>query len=420
MNTYPNMATVTQQFPRPTVGALDEAVHAALAGAFPSGERFFGKRIAVAVGSRGITGIAAITKTVVAFLRDHGAHPFLIPAMGSHGGGAEEGQRKLLAEYGVTPEAIGVPLDTDLTTVCLGETPEGFPVYFSRVAMESDGVLLINRVKPHTDFRGEVESGLCKMITIGLGKIDGANAMHSRITHWNHDQIILPITRLALQTAPIVGGLAVVENAYHETALVEFVLPANFEERDKALLAQARTLMPSLPVEQADVLLIDQIGKNISGAGMDPNIAGRWFRINSIWQDKPNFTRICVLGLTAETEGNAVGIGLADFCNRRVVDAMDRDITYLNAVISRNTVNAHLPMVFDTDRAMMAMVTQSMGAGITPETMRIVRIPNTLDITRIQVSEPLIDELKIHPQVASISVPEAMVFDAMGNLPFLQ
>lgn len=211
-----------------------------------------------------------------------------------------------------------------------------------------------------------------------------------------------------------------VENAYHETALVEFVLPANFEERDKALLAQARTLMPSLPVEQADVLLIDQIGKNISGAGMDPNIAGRWFRINSIWQDKPNFTRICVLGLTAETEGNAVGIGLADFCNRRVVDSMDRDITYLNAVISRNTVNAHLPMVLDTDRAMMAMVAQSMGAGITPETMRIVRIANTLDITRIQVSEPLIQELKTHPQVASISAPEVMVFDAMGNLPFLK
>ena len=416
MRNYPRVAVVEQTFPRPRVDSLEDPISQAFASGCLSNIPLDGKRIAIAVGSRGITNIAMLVKIVVGFLLHRGAEPFLIPAMGSHGGGTEEGQRHLLAEYGVTPENIGVPLNTDLTTVCLGTTDEGFPVYLSKTALEADGIILINRIKPHTDFHGEIESGLCKMITVGMGKIDGANALHSRITEWTHDQIILPIARKILEKANILAGIAVLENAYHETATIEIIPARDIESREKELLAEARTLMPSLPVARGDVLIVDRLGKNISGAGMDPNITGRWFKINSIWQDKPYFTRIAVLGLTSETEGNAVGIGLADFCSRRAVDAMNRDITYLNAIISRNTVNAYLPLTFDTDQELLQKAFLSLGAGVTPENVRLVRIQDTLNITRIVVSESLLSESRNNPQVASISGLQEMKFDAKGRL----
>ena len=416
MRPFPRVAIAEQTFPRPKIQSLEQPVADAFISGCLAAIPLQNKKIAVAVGSRGITDIAAIVKIIVAHLKKRGAEPFLIPAMGSHGGGTEEGQRRLLADYGITPENIGVPLNTDLTTVCLGTTEEGFPVYVSKVALQADGIILINRIKPHTDFHGEIESGLCKMMAVGLGKIEGANALHSRITEWKHDQIILPIARYVLENVEILAGVAILENAYHETAMVEILPPEKVIAREKELLEQARSLMPSLPVERGDVLIIDKIGKNISGAGMDPNIAGRWFRINSLWQDKPYFTRIAVLGLTPEAEGNAVGIGLADFCSKRVVDAMNREITYLNAIISRNSVNAFIPMYFDTDAELLQKAFLSLGAGSTPENARLVRIPDTLNITRIMVSESLAPELRNHPQVSGISNLCEMEFDLEGNL----
>lgn len=417
MQDFPRVAVVEQTFSRPQISSIGEEIRKPFASGMIPDSRVAGKRICVAVGSRGITDIAKIVKTVIACLKERGAEPFMIPAMGSHGGATEEGQRILLADYGVTPEAMGVPLDTNLETVNLGQTAEGFPVFTSKSAHESDGVILINRVKPHTDFRGDLESGLMKMIAIGLGKIDGANAVHGRIHLHRHDQIFVPIAREVLKQNKILGGLTILENAYHETAAMEMVLPENFETREKELLQQARELMPSLPVEKGDVLIVDRIGKNISGPGMDPNITGRRFSIDARWQEKnPHFTRLAVLGLTKETEGNAVGVGLADFCHKRIIDEMDRDITYLNGIISRNPINAALPLYFETDRQMLSNCFRSLGDGTTADNLRLVRIHDTLSLTRIVVSASLARELPSHPQVSKVFDLQELAFDAAGNL----
>jgi hypothetical protein len=416
MTEFPKLALIEQTFSRPVVNAVEPLLLAPFeSGLIPRG-KLQDKKICLAVGSRGITNIHSMVKTIVTALQDYGAHPFILPAMGSHGGATESGQRSLLAGYGITEDAMGVPIVTDLETLKLGETPEGFPVYTSKVAFESNGTILINRVKPHTDFTGDIESGLMKMITVGLGKVQGADALHGRIHRHRHDQIILPIARAVLDQGNLLGGYTVVENAYHETARVEFVPPPHFEEREKELLAEARALMPSLPVTQADVLIVDRIGKNISGPGMDPNITGRRFGINSLWQEKnPDITRILVRDISDETEGNAVGVGLADFCHRRIIDKMDRTITYFNAIISRNPINAAIPPYFDCDRELLENTFISLGEGLLPRDVRLIRIPDTLNITQILVSQSILPELANHPQISKIHDLKMIEFDDNGD-----
>lgn len=416
MNRFPRMAFVEQEFPRPQVENVEEAVRQELDRRLFSKQSLRGKHIAVAVGSRGITAIDRITRTALDLLKAQGAEPFLIPAMGSHGGGTEEGQLHILADYGITPQAMGAPIHSALETVPLGETAEGYPVYMARTAYEADGTILINRIKPHTDFHGAVESGLLKMIAIGLGKIEGALTFHSTTFDHPHSEMILSIGRAALNTGKILGGISLLENACHETAAVEFVLPQNMEAREKELLPQAKTLMPSLPVENADMLIVDYIGKNISGVGLDPNITGRSYRINARWQDSPNITRIIVLDITDQTDGNAVGIGLADFCSQRVLERMDRRKTNLNALVSRNVICANIPPYYDTEREMMEQAMISLREGTNAANARILRIENTLELSRIQASEALLPELEKHPNVRNIGPLEKMRFDAAGAL----
>ncbi|MEW6234568.1 MAG: lactate racemase domain-containing protein [Candidatus Omnitrophota bacterium] len=416
MTQFPRMAVAIQQFDRTKVQSTDAALAQTFAEAEFSTLPLQGKKIAVAVGSRGISSIAAIVKNTVETLKRAGAIPFVIPAMGSHGGGTEAGQAGLLANYGVASDRIGAPVDASLETVPLGETPDGVPVYIARSAWQADGVILINRIKPHTDFHGDFESGLMKMIAIGLGKIHGANAFHSRTHLFPSSEMIRSIARVVLAQGKVLGGVAILENAYHETARLEWVPASRMEEREKVLLPEAKKLMPSLPVEKADILLIDEIGKNISGTGLDPNITGRCYRLNSVWQEKPDITRIVALDLTDDSHGNAVGIGLTDFCHRRIVDKMDRMATYLNAIISRNTPNAAIPMYYDNSRELLEHVMLSIGESVRPEQMRLLRIRNTLDIERILVSEALVPELRNHPQIASLSELREMEFDSRGDL----
>lgn len=412
---FPRFAVVKQHYPSTKIESIEEAVARQFETSTIDFQRLANRSIAVTVGSRGIDRIDELTRAVIQKLQSYRAKPFIVPAMGSHAGGTAEGQEKILADYGITEATMGVPVVSSLETVYLGDTENGIPVYIDRHAWEADGIFVMNRIKPHTDFTGVVESGLMKMITVGLGKVEGAKTFHSRTDVHKYDDIIRRVARITLQKAKIVAGLAVLENPYHKLAEIELIPPENIEDRETQLLRRARELMPSLPAETLDMLIIDRMGKNISGVGIDPNITGRRYQINRHWPTVPNITRIIVLDLTEESEGNAAGIGLADFCGKRIVEKMDKRITYLNAVTSRNTVCSNIPLHFDTDREMLEQAFISIGSK-PPEQARILRIRDTLNLIDIEASEALLPHMKQFFPVIYVGEPRELQFDERGDL----
>ena len=415
MTELPRVALVEQDFPRPTLTSISEKMAQSFEDARGELPRLAGKEVAVAVGSRGLTNLAEIVEAALALLKKHGAEPFIVSAMGSHRGATDEGQTKILADYGITTERMSVPVRAHVNTVHVGQTPDNIPVFLDQTALEADGIVLINRVKPHTDFHGEVESGLLKMTVVGLGDIRGAETFHRSALTLPPDHLIQSIARVAFEAGNILFGIAILENAYHETADLELIPAVRILEREKELLFAARKLMPSLPVEQLDVLILDQIGKNISGAGMDPNITGRRFHVNRRWQEQPEITRIVVLGLTELSGGNATGIGLADFCSRRAVEQMDRAVTYLNSMTSQHTVASHIPLYFDSDRETIEHAASTSGSR-EPDDLRLIRIHDTLSLGRFEASQALIPQLQRHPRVTAISSLKDMSFDTKGRL----
>jgi len=418
---FPRVALVEQTFPRPQVESLQVSIAEPLKSGLIPLEKLKDKNIAVGVGSRGITRIAEITRVTVQALQSLGAKPFIFPAMGSHGGGTAEGQLKVLAGYGVTEDSIGAPIHSSMETVQLESTEDDIPVFFDKNAYNSDGVILINRVTRHADFDGEIESGLHKMVTIGMGKNEGASACHSRSSLFPYEYVIRSVARKKLETGKILGGVAILENAYHETARVEVIEASQFEKREVELLREARRLMPSLPVDSADILIVDRIGKNISGSGMDPKIIGRRGTINTRRQDKPDITRIVALDLTEETDGNCTGLGWADLCVSRLVNKIDRKTSYANATACRNLMGFHIPIYFDTDQETIQNALVSLGSLVKPENARLLRIRDTLSLSNIFVSESLLPEVKDHPNVTQVNELQEMVFDETGNLiPFTE
>ena len=411
----PRVATVEQQFPRPQLESLEEHVTQSLRTSSLTPTQVEGRSIAIAVGSRGITGLDRIVRCVVEILRERGAEPFIVPAMGSHGGATSEGQAQILLNYGIS-EDLGAKVVSSMESVHIGNTVDGVPVQIDRAAFESDGIILINRIKPHTDFHGEIGSGLLKMMAVGLGNTDGAREFHTWVGRLEHEHLLRSRAGLILDTGKILVGLGIIENAYHETADVKLVEASQILNSEPVLFKQAGELMPSLPVKDLDLLIIDRIGKNISGTGMDPNITGRWFDVTSIWQENPRVTRIVVLGLEEASYGNAIGIGLADFCTSRVVEKMDPQITYTNAIVARNTGTARIPITFATDRETIEQAVLSLGAGLHARDIRLIRIQNTLSLATIVASEALIEELRINPQVSSVARPAEMTFDPEGTL----
>jgi hypothetical protein len=336
--------------------------------------------------------------------------------MGSHGGGTPEGQQKILENYGVSSEAMGAPIAATVETTGLGESADGVPLVVDSEAFRSDGIVLINRIKPHTDFRGSVGSGLMKMVAVGLGNVKGASSFHSWVRKLGQEKLIQIRARALLETGKLIGGVALLENAYHETAHLELTPAEGLIEREKELLEEAKGFMPSLPVEELDILVVDQVGKNISGTGMDPNITGRWFRSSATWQETPDVKRIAVMSLTAESGGNAIGIGMADFCTDKVVSQMDTSITYLNVLTSQNVIAARLPIHFATAKETIARAMMSLGADCTAENVRMIRILDTLNLTRVEASESLIPELETHEGVSQVSAARAMEFAEDGSL----
>ena len=380
-----------------------------------------GARIAIGVGSRGITHLAEIVAAVLDQLRAAGAQPFIIPAMGSHGGATPEGQREVLGSYGITEAAMGVPIRDSLEVREVGRSADGVPVFCSTEALAAEGIVLINRIKPHTDFFGTLGSGLLKMCVIGLGKRTGATAMHLAATQFGYERVIRGMAAVLLQNAPVLGGVAILENQFHDTARLLVVPREEMETAEDALLAEARALMPLLPFDEIDLLIVDRIGKNISGAGMDPNVINRSIHgYNSLpmrdGQPAPFIRRIFVRGLTPETHGNAIGIGMADATTTRLVHATDARATNLNSLTALTPQSAKIPIAFDTDREAIERMLASLPLP-DPHAARIVRIADTLSLAELEISEPLWCEVRTRPEFTALSEPCEVAFDAQGDLP---
>jgi hypothetical protein len=373
-----------------------------------------GGSVALTVGSRGIVGIARIARAAVEALRGLGFQPFIVAAMGSHGGGTEAGQRALLAELGVTEAAVGCPIRAEMETVTLGSNSFGLPIHFDKNAFEADGIVLLNRIKPHTSFTGRIESGLLKMLTIGLGKREGAAQVHK--LGLPGLKVLLPeVGAFLLGRTPVALGIALLENARERTARVVTVEPEDLLEVEPKLLDEARSLMARLPFEQIDVLLVGELGKNYSGTGMDPNVIGRQ-RVETMPDlQRPVITRLAVLDVSAETRGNGLGVGLADLTTERLVAALDPTPMRVNSLTSNFLTRARVPLALPTDRDVIEACLATCWR-IDPREARVVVIPNTLELTTLWVSAPLADEVDSSPALAFESEFLPWPIDQQGAL----
>ncbi|MCX5733827.1 MAG: DUF362 domain-containing protein [candidate division NC10 bacterium] len=370
-----------------------------------------GARIAITAGSRGIHNLVKMTRAAVDTVKALGGQPFVVPAMGSHGGATDEGQKGLLAELGISEAAMGCPVVSSMQVEEIGRTPSGHPVYLDRNALHSDGIIAINRVKLHTIFRGDVESGLCKILAVGLGKHTGAKQIHRVGTQ----PFMVETARVILATAPILAGVAVLENSLDETMEIHVVPRERFEATDAALLKRCWQIMPRVPFDPLDVLVVDEMGKNISGTGMDTNVIGIGGRVaGKMMMGSPVVDAIVILGLTPETHGNANGIGLADLTTRRVVDSIDYKSTYTNVMTTRLWSAGRLPLILETD---LEAIEAAVGE-IPLEHVRFVRIRDTLHLEELEISEALLPEAR-KAGLASLGDPQPLEFDNTGRVrPF--
>ena len=416
---YPRMMVIRQHFDAPTLHDVPGAIRQELA-KLPLSTRIRpGDSVALTVGSRGIANMALIIKILVEELKAQGAKPFIVPAMGSHGGGTAEGQRAIVEAYGVTEDFTGAPINATMEVVQVGSIEDGIPVFFDKYAHEADHVAIVARIKPHTDFSGEIESGLHKMMLIGLGKHRGASLYHQAFAHYSFDNIVRSVGQAVIENCNILLGLAIVENQYDETALIKAVAPEEFLKCEKELLIVAKKLIPRLPFQQVDLLIVDQIGKDISGTGMDTNVIGRKDYLYPCSEEVfPKVTRIYVRDLTRETHGNATGIGIADYTHTRLVNKTDFDSTYINCLTGDNPKAAAIPVHYDKDRKVLDVALKTVGY-VKPENARVIRIRNTLDLKEIMVSEAYQAEMKGRDDLEIIEPVQEMSFGEDGNLlPF--
>ncbi|MFN4261201.1 MAG: lactate racemase domain-containing protein [Gemmataceae bacterium] len=415
---YPKIVRVQQHFDRPCVNDVAQAVREQLETIDLRRSIRPGQSVALTAGSRGIANIPLVLRTVVEELKKIGAKPFLVPAMGSHGGGTAEGQREILESYGITEAYVGAPIRASMEVVSLGTTSEGFPVVLDRYAAEADHIGVIARVKPHTGYHGPIESGLMKMMMIGLGKHAGALTYHRILLEYPFDQVVRGVGQVVRQRAPIRFGLALVENAYDETAHVRAALPEQFEPVEEECLVLAKRWLAKLPFREADLLIVDEIGKDISGSGMDTNVVGRKraFRQQQI-DNQPQMRHIFVRGLTERTHGNAAGIGLADFTTRRLVEKMNYKATIINCLTAGYPEGAFVPVYLDNDREVIDAALAIIGHR-PPESARILRIRNTLCLEEVEISEACLDQPR-QTEFTPLGSAQSLAFNAQGDLPYL-
>jgi len=415
---FPRMVEVRQKLPSQKLNDYISAIREELKKKKLHKKIKPGWRIAITAGSRGIAHYAEILATVVEEVKKAGGKPFLVPAMGSHGGATPEGQLEVLKSLGITPETVGAPIYSSMEVDEIGKLENGAPVYMDRIALKADGIIVVGRVKPHTDFKGKIESGLMKMMAIGLGKQKGAEMIHWYQSEGYH-KLIPAAARLIMKKTPILLGLAVVENAYHEIAIVKALEPDEIEKEEMKLLEKAKELMARLPFKEIDVLIVEEIGKNISGVGMDTNVTGRFWLPGESDPRAPKIKKIVVLDLSEETHGNAIGIGLADITTKRLVSKIDYDATYVNCLTQGSTETAKIPPFLPNDRDAIATALRTCGP-IDPRKAKVVRIKNTLELERFWISESLVELVKSDPELSKrveiLSEPREMQFDVLGTL----
>ena len=408
----PKMVKIKQTFNDEKLDNVDEVLQEAL-----QQERIRetvkpGMEIAVAVGSRGVDQIVEVTARTISFLKELGATPFIVPSMGSHGGASAEGQTAVLAHLGVTEESVGAEIRSSMEVVEIGKLPNGLPVYIDKLASKADGIVVINRVKPHTAFRGTVESGIMKMIAIGLGKQKGAEACH-QLGFEHMGKHIIEMSTMILEKTPVLFGVATIENAFDKVARVEVLLPDEIEVKETELQKLAKQLLPKIDFKNIDVLVIDEIGKNISGDGMDPNITGRY--PTPYAHGGPEVNKMIVLDLTHETEGNANGVGTADFTTQRLIDKTDWAATYANGLTSTVVAPTKAATTLANDRlALKAAVKTCNILDFTK--VKMVRIKNTLELSEIEVSEALLSEVAKNENLTQVTDLYELTFDKDGNL----
>ncbi len=409
----PKMVRIRQNFPRPKLADIPQAVREALGHPQILGRIKRGDRVAVTAGSRGIANIALILREVVANLKAVGAEPFIIPAMGSHGGATAEGQVGVLQRLGIREETVGAPIYASMDVVHLGDSAGGIPVYFDKVAAtKADATVVVGRVKPHTSFRGAFESGLAKMIAIGLGKQKGAEICHAAgPVHMSPR--IEDVARAAIAKANVIFGVGILENAYDETLKIVALPREEILAQEPELLREARANLPQILFPDYDVLIVDEIGKNISGLGMDTNIINRFPTLAV--KCEPTLQRIVVLDITEESHGNVHGLGLADVCTRRVFEKIDFTQTYPNPLTSRVPEASKIPMVMPSDRLAIQAAMQTC-CDVDYNKIKMVRIKNTLKLDEILISEHLLAQARLDSRIEIVRDPQPMRFTESGNL----
>lgn len=407
----PKFYKVKQNFDRPKITDIESEVRTAIINHGGLDVIEEGQQIAITAGSRGIANIALIIKTITELVKEKGGKPFIIPAMGSHGGASAEGQIKVLESMGITEEYIGAPINSSMEVVEIDRTKNDLPVYIDKYANEADGIIVLNRIKPHVAFRGKYESGVVKMITIGLGKQKGAEICH-RLGFGKMAESLEEIALKIAEKKKIIMGIGILENGYDETCEIVPMTKHEIFNKEPELLDRAKAMLPKIYFDKFDVLVIDEIGKNITGTGMDTNIIGRYHTPYA--SGGPNITKIVVLDLTKESHGNGNGIGLADFTTSRFFSKMKFDQTYPNSITSTVQVSIKIPMVLKSDK--MAIQGAIKTSNIEDfSKVKIVRIKNTLDLESIYVSESLYDDTINNPNLEIVGDLESFIFDDKDN-----
>jgi len=407
---------IQQNFPDRSIKDIPAEVRHQLAGSGLGAGLKPGSRVGVGVGSRGISNIATIVRSVVDYWKSAGMHPFIFPAMGSHGAATAEGQTKVLAHYGVDEAAMGCPVISQLEVVDLGATEEGLHAYLDKVAYEADGVMLIGRVKWHTDFAGAIESGLYKMMAIGLGKFSGAQNYHTHAVNIGLERVIRSVGRQVLGSGKVLGGLAILEDAYHNTGQLTAVRVQDMEKKEEELLALAKSWMAHIPVPAVDILVLDEIGKNISGAGMDTKVVNRSvIGEYNPWPNTPQIKRVMVRDLSDNTYGNAVGIGMADVIHSRIVPQIDWTPTRINSLTASTPAAIRLPVHFPSDQECIEVMARTVGK-LDISQATVCRVRNTLELSYAQVTENLLPLIRENKSIDVVSDPQPFDFDGDGNL----
>ncbi|MFC6906020.1 DUF362 domain-containing protein [Halalkalicoccus tibetensis] len=414
---FPRMGVIEQIWetdPIPTDEIEDRA--AAAVEELPFDEVPEGGEVAIGAGSRGIANLPEIVCGVVRGVEESGYEPFVFPAMGSHGGATAEGQVDKLATLGVTEESVGCPIRATMEVVEVGRTPErDVPVYADANAVEAEAIVPVNRIKPHTDFGGDVESGLSKMLVIGMGKQRGAKTAHDWAVDWSLRNMLPEITEILLERLPVAGGVAILEDEHDDTDSLEAIPPSGFLKREAELLETAWERMPKLPFDAIDVLVVDQLGKDVSGQGMDTNVTGRrHFTINEPEPDSPEVKRIYVRGFTDRTKGNAMGMGQADFAHRDVFEGLEPSKTLINAITASTVRGVRLPPVVGSDRAGLTAALGTIGP-VAGSEARVLRVTDTMRLQRCYASEALCEAAREREDLRVVKEAEELEFDAEGE-----